>query len=81
MILIIIMAKWYCIGTALQQTTVLAAQKVIERLGYCFRKEDECFVRGLDVLVSVSRLSLAKACVIVVYHDCKHQMNTSDKLA
>ena len=30
----------------------------------------------------LSRLSLAKACVIVVYHDYgKHQMNTSDKLA
>ena len=39
------------------------------------------FVRGLDVLVSVSRLSPAKAYVIVVYHDCKHQMNTSKKLA
>ena len=58
--------------------TVLAAQ-VIERLrlkesvsGRNMKVADN-FVRGLDVLVSVSRLSPEKACVIVVYHDCKHQ--------
>ena len=70
------MAKWYSIGTALQQTTVLVAQKVVEHLSYCFREEHESsgqFCEGLDVLVSISRLCLAKACVIVVYHDCKHQ--------
>ena len=33
----------------------------------------DSFVRGLNVLVSISQPSSAKACVIVVYHDCKHQ--------
>ena len=36
-------------------------------------KVADSFVRGLNVFVSISRPSSTKACVIVVYHDCKHQ--------
>ena len=36
----------------------------------------DSFVRAVMCLY-LSRLGPAKACVIVVYHDCKHQMNTS----
>ena len=68
------------IGTAYRYSTaidaVLAAQKAGEHLSYCFWEEHESsgqFVRGLNVLVSIPRPSSAKACVIVVYHDCRHQ--------
>ena len=65
MIFIIIMAKWYGIGTALQQMTVLAAQKAEEQLGYRFRQEHESsgqFCEGPQCACTYN-------CVRVVYHD------------
>ena len=65
MIFIIIMAKWYGIGIALQQTTVLAAQRAEEWLGYHFWQEHESsgqFCEGPQYACTCN-------CVRVVYHD------------
>ena len=55
------MAEWYSIGTALRQTTVLAAQKAEERLNYCFWVEHESsgqFCEGLQRTPTESGKSL-----------------------